>query len=233
MVLASVPVTITLTKKMPTGAVYPRDPVTGKELRSEGLTSSSEYTTTNADGSTRWTFVHGLKTVTSKISNKEILLDNIEDGTIAGPLAGWAIMASPTISFADTSWTVAYKIYFARGSENSDWFTVSVTNAELANSGSFSRTVSTSGVTTAMSGSDTHTFEKPIFWTVADSQVTGLFSCTSKSTTYVANALYPALLGSLHVPGAAKISSVLAADDDYGYLAGTIVFGASRAISAP
>jgi len=233
LVLASVPVTFTLTQKEPTGAVYPRDQTTGKELRGEELTSSSEYTIINADGSTRVTSVWGLKTVISKISIRELILEKIEEGEIAGPLAGWAIMASPTISFADASWTVSYKIYFARGSETSDWFTISVTDAELANSGSSNQTISTSGILTARNGSGTQTFEKPFVASVEGSQLAGLFSCATKSISYAPNASYPSVLQSLQVPGAAKISNFLVAHDDDGYVAGTIVFGASRAISAP
>lgn len=108
-----------------------------------------------------------------------------------------------------------------------------VLHAEAANSGSFSQMVSAAGITTARSGSGTHTFERPIFWTVDGSQLTGLFTCTSKSVSYAPNSSYPALLESIEVPGAAKISNVLAADDDYGRAAGTIVIGASKAISTP
>jgi len=228
LVLAAVPVTFTLTNKEPTGAVRPRDPETGKEVKGAELDSSTSFTITNPDGSTKESFLWGLKTVVSRIGNKEIIQGAIDDGLITGPVTGWSIKAQPTTSLSGTDWTISYAVYFAKNKEAVDWFTISVSCSELASSGSFTKTTNAKGVTTAQTYNGTQSHEKSVSFSVNESQVTGLFSCATVLKSYYKNTKDKGTFTTICVPGGAKITNVLSLEESgYGYTAGSVLFGAS------
>ena len=235
MVLTPVPVTFALTVKEATGAVRPRDPSTGRELKNVDLESSTHFTITKADGSTTESMIWGLKSVVGKFGNKELIAKAVEDGLIQGPITGWSISALPTMSLSENDWTLSYEVRFVKNLEAVPWFTFSVTKSEIASSGEYTVIKNKNGVTIGGTFKGTQTHEKPVSFVIPDSEdpegvhVTGLFSCTAALKSYYVNPANKESLTSINVPGKAQITNILVAGDDYDYVTGSITFGAASA----
>jgi hypothetical protein len=228
--LAPVAVTFAMTKKESQGAVYPRN-AAGKEDRTQPVTDWVEYSVTDSKGTKNYE-VSGRKSASYKIGNAEIIRAIQEEwgGLPDGTVSGWKIMALPTVDLEEGA--VRYEVYVQKSGQSEVPLCTILVATEMTNTGSRVVTKNTQGEVTSVVITGSATYETAVRFSVMDDPtlITGLFTGSVKVETYLSDPLDKNSVTPIGVPGACKIASVIAADEEGNPITGSITFAASKAV---
>ncbi len=231
--LAPVTVTVALTKKTPTGVLYPRDE-NGKEMKADGTTSDPvQYSIEAADGSAKKFEMFGWKPVAKKVTNKEYIASLLEEGA---SLANLALMARVGLGEGEASderyLALQYSIYVynTRTRETVHEGPTFSIGKPIATTFSSEEWLNADGdrVKKAIKGAST--YESKVSIEANGVDLTGLFSGASVDKTYLEDPDDKYSLGSIEVPAAAKVVNIIAEGEDGSTYTGTISFGASKIV---
>jgi hypothetical protein len=230
MQLAPVAVTFAMTKKESQGAVYPRN-AAGKEDRTQPVTDWVEYSVTDSKG-TKYYEVSGRKSSSYKIGNAEIIRAIQEEwgGLPDGTVSGWKLMALPTVDLKEGS--LRYEVFAQKSGQSEVLICTVLVPTEMTNTGSWVVTENTQGEVTSVVITGSATYETAVSFNVANDPALfmGLFTGSVKLQTYLSDPLDKNSVTPIGVPGACKIASVIAADEEGNPITGSITFAASKAV---